>query len=96
MPTTRTHLVTEAEFLALAESVQKVELIDGEVIVAPAPSSRHQEILGRLIYALRVWAASAAKPVTIAPWIRGPNGLSPRPGSCHEGPEVTGRGELGP
>ena len=48
--------VSEAEFLALPESMDHIELIDGEVIVSPAPSYGHQEVLGRLVLALRLWA----------------------------------------
>jgi len=47
--------VSEAEFLALPESMDKVELVDGEVVVAPAPSVKHQEILGRILFAFRLW-----------------------------------------
>jgi len=42
-----TSLVTEAEFLARPESTHTIELIDGEVIVLPSPSYRHQKVLGR-------------------------------------------------
>src|SRR5690242_7636683 len=48
--------VTEAEFLGLPESVERIELIDGEVIVSPSPQFWHQEVLGRLVFALRQWA----------------------------------------
>jgi Uma2 family endonuclease len=58
-------LVSEEEFLSLPESMDKVELLDGEVIVPPAPSFRHQEILGRLCAALRVWAQTYAAPITV-------------------------------
>jgi len=50
-------LVTEAEFLALPEASRPMELVDGEVIVAPSPSYWHQEVLSRLVGALRAWAA---------------------------------------
>lgn len=52
----RLALVTEEEFLQLPESMQKVELIDGEVVMSPAPSFLHQEILRRLLLALGIWA----------------------------------------
>ena len=58
-------LVNEAEFLALPESNQRLELIDGEVIVAPSPSLRHQEVLIRIVTALRVWATTTHAKVTI-------------------------------
>jgi Uma2 family endonuclease len=58
-------LVSEAEFLALPETTQRLELIDGELIVSPSPSYQHQEALSRLIVSLRNWAAAQARPVTI-------------------------------
>lgn len=62
-------LVTEEEFLSLPESMDKVELIDGEIIVSPSPKYLHQEIVGRLSAELRQWAKRQPSPVTI--------GLSP-------------------
>lgn len=53
-------LVSEAEFLALPESLDKVELLDGEVIVSPSPSYWHQEVLQRIVFALLAWARKAA------------------------------------
>lgn len=58
--------VSESEFLALPESNTKVELIDGEVIVSPSPDYWHQEILTRIVAALRTWASGHANPVTVA------------------------------
>jgi Uma2 family endonuclease len=48
--------VSEAEFLSLPESLERIELIDGEVIVAPSHIFWHQEVLARLFVALRTWA----------------------------------------
>lgn len=58
-------LVTEGEFLALPETQQRLELVDGEVIVAPSPNYWHQEVLTRLVTALRGWAESAPMPVSV-------------------------------
>lgn len=58
-------LVSEAEFLSLPESMQRLELIDGEVCVAPSPTFWHQETLSRIMGALRTWAASVPGPVTV-------------------------------
>lgn len=58
-------LVSEAEFLRLPESVDRIELIDGEVIESPSPSYWHQEVLRRLVVALSAWAARQAVPVVI-------------------------------
>jgi Uma2 family endonuclease len=58
-------LVLEAEFLALPESVDKIELVDGEVIVSPSPSPWHQILLGRIFVALCEWARARSEPVTV-------------------------------
>lgn len=58
--------MTEAEYLALPETTQRMELVDGEVIVAPSPSFWHQEILGRIVAALRAWASRQPTPPTVA------------------------------
>ena len=65
MTVVRRALVSEPEFLALPESVDKVELIDGEVIVSPSPTYWHQEILARIVQALRAWNATVDEPVTV-------------------------------
>jgi Uma2 family endonuclease len=49
-------LVTEAEFLALPASAGKVELVDGEVVMGPAPTWGHQELTGNIYSQLRTWA----------------------------------------
>ena len=59
-------LVSEGEYLQLPETTQFTELVDGEVIVAPSPSFWHQEVLGRLMAALRAWSTTSAHPVTVA------------------------------
>lgn len=58
-------LVSEAEFRSLPETTQRIELFDGELIVSPSPSYQHQEMLSRLVVALRQWARSQHGPVTI-------------------------------
>jgi Uma2 family endonuclease len=58
--------MSEAEFLALPESNQRIELIDGEVVVSPSPSYRHQKVLQRLVIALQSWADHSGSRVTIA------------------------------
>jgi Uma2 family endonuclease len=57
-------LVSEAEFLSLPETVERIELIDGEVIVSPSPSYWHQEVLRRIVYQLGAWASNRSS-VTI-------------------------------
>jgi Uma2 family endonuclease len=51
-------LVTEQDYLLLPESMERVELLDGEVIVSPSPSDRHQRILVALVTELAIWARS--------------------------------------
>jgi Uma2 family endonuclease len=65
MEVARRTLVSEEEFLALPETLDKVELIDGEVFVAPSPTYGHQWIAGKLFVALSVWADARTEPVTV-------------------------------
>ena len=57
--------MTEAEFLRLPVSMNKVELLDGEVVVAPSPTYRHQAILTRIVIALQAWAEKQKRAVTV-------------------------------
>lgn len=61
----RSTFVSEEEFLALPESMNKVELLDGEVVAMPAPSLWHQETLRRLLRELGNWAATIPGPVLV-------------------------------
>lgn len=58
-------LVSEREFLSLPESTRPAELLDGEIIKAPSPSYWHQELLTRLVVALRAWAKVSALEVSV-------------------------------
>lgn len=66
-PAIRPDYVTEEEFLALPETMDKVELIDGEVFVAPSPTFQHQNIASALIAALRPWARAHGAHAVVAP-----------------------------
>jgi Uma2 family endonuclease len=58
-------LVSEPEYLALAETTQRLELLDGELLISPSPSYQHQEMLSRLVVALRQWAETQPHAVTV-------------------------------
>jgi Uma2 family endonuclease len=66
MSTPARALVTEAEFLALPESNQYIELIDGEIVVPSSPTFRHQVVLGKIVFALTQWAHAQSLPATVA------------------------------
>ena len=57
--------VTEQEFLALPETSERIELVDGEIVMPPAPSFGHQKILLEIGRALASWADTREHPVEV-------------------------------
>lgn len=58
----RSTLVTEAEFLALPESNERIELVDGEVVMSPSSTYRHQLLSKRLVERLSEWIRANDAP----------------------------------
>jgi Uma2 family endonuclease len=63
---------TEEEFLALPDEGQRHELLDGSLLVTPAPSSEHQQVARRLANAIEAaspdgWEVVEAVNVRVAP-----------------------------
>ena len=56
---------TEADYLALPETNQRMELLDGELVCEPSPGCGHQGIVGNLFAALDAWARVRSPAPTI-------------------------------
>ncbi|SCE80198.1 Endonuclease, Uma2 family (restriction endonuclease fold) [Micromonospora coriariae] len=54
-------LWTEADYFALGETPDRIELLDGSLIVSPVPSKRHQLVSWNLVDSLR----PAARPLNL-------------------------------
>ncbi len=62
---TECRIVSETEFLGMPETQERIELIDGMVIRQPSATYGHQEVLGRITFALRAWGRSSGRVVTV-------------------------------
>lgn len=52
MPTAEAELLKVADYMKLPDDGPRYELIEGELLMAPAPNRYHQEILGNLYFLL--------------------------------------------
>ncbi|WP_432829258.1 Uma2 family endonuclease [Dactylosporangium sp. CA-092794] len=50
---------TEAEYFALGETADRIELLDGSLLISPVPSKRHQRLASLLFFELDAAAAKA-------------------------------------
>ncbi|MFC4067545.1 Uma2 family endonuclease [Actinoplanes subglobosus] len=46
------HYWTESEYLAIGETLERIELFDGSLVVIPTPTGGHQHIVTKLVVAL--------------------------------------------
>ena len=53
MQSVATELVTVADYRAMPEGPPYYQLIEGELIMAPSPSSFHQDVVGNIYFLLR-------------------------------------------
>ncbi len=61
---------TEDDYLALGQSSSRIELLDGSLIVSPAPSGPHQQVARRLANLLELGADIAGLVVVEAVNVR--------------------------
>lgn len=57
--------MTEDEFVHRADAFDRLELIDGLVRRHPAVEPIHQELIGRLLFELRLWARGRAGVIEV-------------------------------
>ena len=59
--------VTLEEYLALPETMQHVELINGEIIEMPSPEANHQDVVGNCFLMLKIRAKEIGGKVYVSP-----------------------------
>lgn len=57
--------MSEDDYLAQAETTERMELIDGEICVPPAPTRIHQHVIGQLYRLLSGWAEARREPLFV-------------------------------
>jgi Uma2 family endonuclease len=57
--------ITYAEWLKMPRTTQPHEVIDGDLIMSPAPTFRHQWILGNIYFMLRQWTNKSGLGVVV-------------------------------
>lgn len=67
MAVARTGQATLADYDAMPETNRIVELIDGEIIVSPTPTTQHARVVFGLARALYGWTAQHGGEVLVAP-----------------------------
>lgn len=59
--------LTYDDFVKLPDDGKRYEIIDGELFVNAAPVPRHQDIVGNIYFALRVWFKANGGKVFVSP-----------------------------
>lgn len=67
MPVTAARTVSASEYFAMPETNERYELLDGRLIMAPAPGLEHQDILIAIIWALSDYADAHGGRALLSP-----------------------------
>lgn len=57
--------VSEEDYLAQAETMERMEWVDGEICVPPAPTRVHQHVIGLVYRQLSAWAEARSEPLFV-------------------------------